>query len=681
VIEIFRTARMRKFRCVFLRNRCEEVVGALHEAGVVQLREVSDLGVARMVVGDELREVSALLSRFREMEEFLRPEAGRTAVGKTGLAGTLEQAKKIERRVWPRVSALRERIRQLERESSSLDARLELVRRLEGLGADLQYLRPTERVWIAVGEIAEDNLDVFSSELSSALSGRVILQAFGSGRRRLILMACMASDREKVSPLLYRHEVELLELPEMRGPPGDALRELEGRMREIDAGRRKVEEEMRRLSGAYGRRISALRELLEIEKERLEARGLFGSTESTVVMEGWVPEKNVGLAERVVERASGGRYAFSSYEPQPGEFESVPSKFENPAGLDDFEYITRMYGMPKYEEVDPTPVLAITFPAFFAIALSDAGYGLALALFMASGVWIAGAFPVKLRRVMAISGICAAIAGVLVGGFFGLGQGIWVNPIERPVPILKLSIFIGIAHLVIGIGFTGILRDILSRRLGNILFERLPKVLLLLGVFGLSFCVLGIGLYEFGISFSFPKVGLFDAFNPLSPAPGLVGVFRLIFYSGLGLGIAGALIQGSGMRGKIGGAINSVYGVTGLIADVTSYCRLLALCIASGVIAFSINFILGFVWSGLAPSQINPITAVYVCLLAAVFGVLFFLAHSFNIFLSSLGAFVHTLRLHFAEFFSKFYEGGGEEFKPFAAKRSVTSVRGIGIGR
>ncbi|MEM2874774.1 MAG: V-type ATP synthase subunit I [Candidatus Hadarchaeales archaeon] len=668
---------MRKVRLVFLKSDSGGVIGALHDAGVVQLKEISEPGLDRMTISEKFDEISSLLSRFREMEAVVGGDGSKPLpVTDRGLSGSLEIARKLEGKVGPEISALKEKIGALERKKAELNARLDAARKITEVGVELKYLRPTKRVWVAVGNVAEESLEELRRDLDSALSERVIFQDFGHGRRRLVLIVCLASDREKISPLLYRHEVELLDIPEGEAPPAELAREIEKTLRETELLRKEIDRKIGRLAKSYGRRISAVRELLEIQRERLEAHRLFAGTEHTVVMEGWVPEKNLDTVERIAAEASGGRYVLVSYDPSEEELEAVPSRLDNRGPIRNFEYITKMYGPPKYSEVDPTPVLSFTFPIFFAIALSDAGYGLLLGIFMASGVWIARAFPADLRRIMIISGACTVVAGILFGGCFGLIPGLWVNPIERPIPLLKLSIFIGIAHLLLGIGLTGALRDAFARNWRNIVFDRISKVLLLVGFFGLGFCVLGIGLQEFGINFAFPKVGLFEAFNPVSPAPLTVNVFRLMLYSGLALGVAGALIGGTGARGKIGGAINSIYGITGLIADVTSYCRLLALCIASGVIAFSINFILGFMWGGVAPSEINPLTAIYLCVLAVVFGLMFFIAHSFNIFLNSLGAFVHTLRLHFAEFFSKFYEGGGEEFKPFKAKRIFTRVAG-----
>lgn len=134
--------------------------------------------------------------------------------------------------------------------------------------------------------------------------------------------------------------------------------------------------------------------------------------------------------------------------------------------------------------------------------------------------------------------------------------------------------------------------------------------------------------------------------------------------------------MGKGAGEKIGGSINVIYGITGLIADVTSYARLLALGIATGVIAFSINFIIGFAWGGMMPTELTPLSAIYAGLLLIGFAFIFIVGHCFNIFINTLGGFIHTMRLHFAEFFSKFYEAGGEKFAPFKAKRMFTKVKG-----
>jgi V/A-type H+-transporting ATPase subunit I len=336
-----------------------------------------------------------------------------------------------------------------------------------------------------------------------------------------------------------------------------------------------------------------------------------------------------------------------------------------------------MYGLPRYDEIDPTSFLTVSFPIFFGIALSDAGYGLALAAFMLSGVWIAKAFPPYLRKMMALCGITTVVVSLFIGGWFGFGEGLWTKPTEQPIPLLKLAIFIGIAHLVIALGLAGILKDLRRRDRKRVVFERIPRTMILLGFFGLVFSILGVGLHEFGIAYRFPRMELFTAFNPLAQAPAVVQAFRALFYGGLILGATGAVLTAKGLRERIGGPINVVYGITGLVADVTSYTRLLALGIATGVVAFSINLIISIFWGWLVAPNLSLSPALILGVVSAVaLAFLFVVAHAFNIFINTLGGFIHTMRLHFAEFFGKFYEGGGERFTPFKAKRRLTVVRG-----
>jgi len=400
-----------------------------------------------------------------------------------------------------------------------------------------------------------------------------------------------------------------------------------------------------------------------------------GSTGSTTVMEGWVPERELPTLRRILERSTGGRYVLR--EEEGGQ---APTELENPKVVRDFEFLTEMYGMPAYDEVDPTPFLFLTFPVFFAITLSDAGYGVALAAFLLSGVWIAKTFPTSVRRALAVCSIVGIFFGMLIGGWFGFGTGRWMDPINNPIPLLKLVIIIGIVHLLIGVGVAGAIKDAFRGDWASLIFERISKVLIIIGFFGLGFCVIGVSLRDLGLPYSFPKVEMLEAFNPLAAAPGPVGVLRILFYSGIGLGVIGAILRGETVRSKIGGAVNTVYGLTGLMADVASYTRLLALAIASGVIAFSINFIISVFWGWMVEPFTGGFPGILVAgISACVLAFVFFVAHCFNIFINTLGGVIHTMRLHFAEFFGKFYEGSGKKFSPFTVKRRFTRVvRGRG---
>jgi V/A-type H+-transporting ATPase subunit I len=675
---VFKPKRVKKFRVIFHRRVHDAVVANLHEAGVVQLKEITELETARRKITEEIYRLSSLLSKFREMEEFLgRPRVKPATVREQAFVQTVSEAEKSLERLEPKVTVLKEKSEKLRQQHQVLLTQLELLEKFEEVRAPLFYLRSTEEIKVVVGSIAEEGVEGFLGAVEETMQGRVFASATGAGKRRIVIVACRAKEHQKLSPLLYRFEVELLEVPPFPGTPTAAAEKLKSELFELEGKERRLMEDVRKLAKSKGPEVSRTRELLEIQRERLEAAGLFGYTDFTVVLEGWVHEKQIPKLQKLLDRATKGRNIFRAYAPTLEEMESVPVELENPKVMKDFEYITGMYGLPKYDEVDPTPFLTLTFPLFFAIALSDVGYGIVLTVFMLSGVWLAKIFPPSLRRLMVVCGIFTIAVSILIGGWFGVGEGIWINPIEKPIPLLKLVIFIGIAHLIMAFGFAGILKDIYKKDWKGIIFNRVSKTMILIGLFGLSFCVLGIGLHEFGINYVFPRMDLFSVFNPFVPASPAIVLFRAIFYLGLIIGISGAVIAGKSAREKLGGPINVVYGITGLIADVTSYSRLLALGIATGVIAFSINLILGMAWSGMVAPNLSLSPALILAIPAIIgIAIVCVVAHVFNIFINSLGGFIHTMRLHFAEFFGKFYESGGEKFAPFKVKRRFTRIKG-----
>lgn len=661
---MFKTARMQKFRVVFLQQAHDSVVVGLHEAGVVQLKEITELEVARRAVGEEVYELSSLLAKFREMQEFLGPSRKPVEVKELTYAQTLKRAKKLLERLEPRLSTLKAKSEELDKKRQELLAQMEMLENFREIKLSLSYLRSTDEIQVTVGWIAEERIREFSDAAREILGQKVFVAAFGKGKRRILIVACRAREQQKLLPMLYRFEIELLEIPRIPRTPRKAIKELEKQLEELAKEQADLEGKRKKLAKAKAREVSTLLELLGIQMERLECAGLFGYTDATVVIEGWVPKKKADL-DPILSAATNGRHIIRIYEPQKVEAEVVPIQMENPKVVGDFEFITEMYGLPRYDEVDPTPFLAFTFPLFFAICLSDAGYGLLLGLFMASGIWFAKAFPRSFRKMMVVCAAFTVVIGALIGGWFGFAP-LWINSMEDPIPILKLAVFIGILHIVVGFGVAASLKDLFRRDWRNLILNHIPRVLIVVGFFGLSFCVLGVTLREFGINFTFPKMNLFVAFNPLALAPVMVVVFRILFYVGLGIGITGAVLMAKGLRERLSGPINVVYGITGLVADAASYSRLMALGIATGIIAYAINYIGGWLYEPLSP----PLSyIVLVPLLIALF-----VAHCFNIFIQSLGAFIHTMRLHYVEFFGKFYEGGGEKFAPFKAKRVFTKV-------
>ncbi len=684
---MFRTAKMQKFRAVILQRDRDEVVSRLHEAGVVQLKEVSDVGVARRMLSDKFYEISSALARVKEIQRFLETLSyGRPVeVRELTHEQLLKQAKELLLGLEPKVEALKAKEKWLMDKKQEVISQIAVLEDFREFRIPLQYLRSTEEIYVATGRIAAEKVSEFLKSASDALSGRMAMSLLGKGRTRTLVVICRTKDQQKLLPVLYKYEVEPIELPPLKGLPREVLKNLEGQLKELQKQAEDLEKRKRKLARAKASQLNCMAELLEIQRDRLSCDSIFGFTDATVVVEGWVPAKKMGELESTLTAATKGRYVVRTYEPEQMEIERTPIQLENPSGIKDFEYITEMYGLPRYDEVDPTPVLAITFAIFFAICLSDAGYGIALALFLASNFWIVRIFPLELKRIMILCAVFTVVAGFLMGGWFGdalanvhpFFRAHWTNPIEDPLPLLKLALLIGVLHLLIAFGLAGGLKDIFRRNWRSLIFIRISRTLIIVGFFGLAFCVLGMSMTSLGIDFTFPKMGLFDAFNPFVPTQSIVLAFRAFFYSGLGIGIAGEILTKEGISQRIGGSMNVIYGIIGMVADVVSYSRLMALGLATGVIAFLINYIIKFIYQTMFPSELSVLTAIVAIPLIAILAFLFIVGHSFNIFINSLGGFIHSMRLHFAEFFGKFYEAGGLKFSPFKAKRTFTKLKGV----
>ena len=669
---MLKTMRMKKFRVVFLQRMQDRLVSELHELGLTQLREVSDARVSRKTAGEELLELSSLITKLRNIQGFLG--AGKFKPVEVEMSPLLlrRKAKRLIEELEPKVNELRAKRKELDERREELSIQRSIIEELKEFQLSLDRLRPTERVHVATGKVAEDVVKGFSEEAERVLEGKVLIHTFGRGRERVLLVMCKREDQGKLMPLFYRYGVEPFEIPPIPQLPVEALSSIDDEMKRLERGEKSLSKKMGALAKRWLGELNVVLELLEIHRERVESGRLFGYTYATVVVEGWVPERDLSRLEKTIAGVTRGRYILRVEEPSPSEVEETPVELDNPRYVKDFEFITRMYSLPKYDEVDPTLFISITFPLFFAFCLTDAGYGLLLATFMGFGLWFAKALSPSLRKAMVACSLTTIPIGAMLGGWFGVGP-VWIDPIENPIPFLKLAVFVGIFHILWGFGLGGAVKDVFRRDWRELGLGHLPRILTTIGFFGLTFSALGVGLLEFGINFRFPKMGIFEVFIPTVQAPLVVSVSRGIFYLGLALAMLGAALSGKGLREKIGGPIGVIYSLTGLVADAASYSRLMALGMATGVIAFAINHIVGSMYGGVAGLPIF-IAAPLGALL--VFGL--FLAHCFNIFIQSLGAFIHTMRLHFVEFFSKFFEGGGIGFEPFKVKRKFTKRKGGG---
>lgn len=368
----------------------------------------------------------------------------------------------------------------------------------------------------------------------------------------------------------------------------------------------------------YDRLVMRKDKYIELEK--------LGESESTFVMQGYVPAKKAQKIEKLLTEKTGSYVEISEV---PDE-EEAPVLLENNAFAKPVEGITTTYSMPGKTDIDPNPIMAFFYYLFFGMMFSDAGYGLLMVLVCGYLGFFAKVeqSTKNSMRMFFYCGVSTTFWGIMYGGFFGdLIPGLkplWLNPIDEPLTLLIVSVAMGLVQILVGLAIKFYMVWRQGEKLAAI-FDVGFWIIILLGT-----CVMAGGMFLHNSMMS--NIGIYAM---IGGAAGLV------------------LTQGRSQKNilmKIGSGIISLYDVTGYVSDALSYSRLMALGLATGVIGNVVNT-MGRLAGGGAVGMI-------------VFVVIFIVGHLINFALNCLGAYVHTNRLQYVEFFAKFYEGGGRAFTP-----------------
>jgi len=367
--------------------------------------------------------------------------------------------------------------------------------------------------------------------------------------------------------------------------------------------------------------LMAVYDVLLNEKQKLAAASLAGLTEKTAWLAGWVPAARADYLAEKVNQYSQDIY-LNLREPKPEERDDMPVILDNPEVIKPFEVVTTLYGLPRPGGIDPTSYLAPFFFVFVGLCISEAGYGLVMALL--SLLYLKKAEPkggTKLFMTLLLYlGISNMIFGTLFGGWFGfpIKPLVLIDPIADPIPYLILSLALGFIQVMLST-FLSLVKDF---REGN-------KVTAI-AVKGGWLLLLPSLLFYFLLKQP-PLLGILS----------LVGAAGIVFFSSPSRNILARFFNG----------LYALYGITSYFSDTLSYSRILALGLSTGVIAMVVNSLVQIAWG-------FPI-------IGWIIGILIFAGgHLFNLAIGLLGGFVHSMRLQFVEFFGRFYEAGGKPFQP-----------------
>jgi len=492
------------------------------------------------------------------------------------------------------------------------------------------------------------------------------------GRKVYILLIFLKDKREHVDQLIHKLKGEKVKLTE-EVMPSHRLRKIKQEIENLEKKRKDLLEEAANLTKEKIKLMTLydhFYDLLQEKKAHLHSR----VSRYTFLLEGWVRKEDLPVLKEALT-------AFNQIEviikkPTKKEQSRIPIALSNSRIFKPFELITELYGLPRYVEIDPTPFLAPFFALFLAFCLTDGGYGIILAL-------LAYLIPKKVQvteggrklfSLLFISGLVTIVIGTVTGGLFGvelqklpefllpLKKLALFNPINEPMTFLMIALAMGVIHLLTGIALE--MKDKLRRGdVGGAFLDQFTWIVLIIGLL-LAF------LPQIKGFLSGEGGGL-----ALSLSPGQILELwkKSPLYSRIGsiftLGAAAILFFFSGRKSKnigkrLAKGAYEVYGIIQLFADILSYSRLLALGLATSVIATVVNTIAQM--AGGIP-VLGPVALVLILVLG----------HLGNLLINCLSGFIHTARLQFVEFFTKFYEGGGKRFEPLKREGRYTIVTEI----
>jgi len=677
---MFKPVQMRKIRVLVLDHYLDRVMKVLGRLRSVQITRIMEEDI-EPISREKISDYSHILNRISHLIDVLKirdKEIKKVPIDEKSSEEYMSDIENMVIEIEKEVIPISEKLKRIVEEKNILKNDELALNCLDRIGVDVKWLGTSDFLYTIAGFLDLDKIEELESLIWEKTEEKCLILKKLFQDRFSVVIVTLKEYQNDVEGVLKGLNFDILE------PREKNLREVRERLKLIKETEEGLQRDLNKIGDERFKDLLVAREIVQIEKNTQEIMLNFGKTDRIYVIEGWIPTKDVDDLVEEIENASKGYVVIRIYKPKPDE--NVPVLLQNPKIFKPFESITNMFGLPSYTEIDPTPIMAVTFPLIFGLMFGDVGHGFVLAL--------AGLGLITLKKgnkslwnfgmILLYCGILAMIFGFLYASVFGnekilsnlyeswgIGRtytiaggetlrALWRIPSHDIEYMIGIALFVGVLHMGVGL-IVNAVNNVHEKGFGTIVHS-LSKIWFFCGEVTII-----ASLFKF-------KIPFFQDIARMYPLIGAATLTETILNPILLFGIyipVGLMLMSELTHGLQQFSIKKLFGLLGeglfeifetfsmLLSNTISYSRIAILAVIHAMMCLAIYEIAG----------IEAISDIFILSILIIAG-----GNILVLVLEGLIVFIHTIRLHFYEWFTKFYSSGGIEYTPFRIERRYTQL-------